>query len=160
MTAFGTKLGWMLLAGIVCLVPASRALAAANPATCVNDIDCVATPECGGDVCDYSAAGMTCKAAGSKAKGSDGWCTVDTDCKCKAQGAKCNGLYCTFTKASDAPATGTGGAGGSTTADGGTKPASSDSGGCSLAGSAPIGSAAGIGLALALLARGARRRRR
>lgn len=73
--------------------------AASNPASCDNDIDCVATPECGGDVCTYSAAGSpACTPAGTGANGQDGWCTSDTDCKCYAQGARCKGVYCTFTK--------------------------------------------------------------
>jgi hypothetical protein len=73
-----------------------------NPATCTNDVDCIATPQCGGDICDWST-GMTCKPAGVGMKGSDGWCATDTDCKCVTQGARCVGTYCSFTKASDAP---------------------------------------------------------
>ena len=63
---------------------------------CVNDIDCKANgTACGTDICDYNN-GQTCAAAGLPAnKGMDGWCTVDTDCKCKSLGATCVGVYCT-----------------------------------------------------------------
>ena len=76
------KLNWMLLVGVVFLCAARGAGAATNPTSCVNDIDCIATPQCGGDVCDYSGTTQTCKPAGGATKGMDGWCTVDSDCKC------------------------------------------------------------------------------
>ena len=41
-----------MLAGILVSAGAGAARAAANPASCTNDIDCVATPTCGGEVCD------------------------------------------------------------------------------------------------------------
>jgi hypothetical protein len=168
-----------LIAGVVGV--SSVAHAAANPATCVNDDDCIATPTCGGDVCDYSVQPPVCKPAGGAAKGNDGWCTTSANCKCKGVGATCTGLYCSFTKASDAPATGAGGttgaagthaaggttgaagtsatgAAGTTGSDGGTKPPSSG-GGCSVAGSSSGGLAALVGLAL-VAGRLARRRRR
>jgi hypothetical protein len=71
--------------------------AAPNPTRCVNDIDCVATPACGGEICDW-INGMTCQPAGRSPKGQDGWCTTDNDCKCFAQGARCAVPYCTFTQ--------------------------------------------------------------
>ncbi len=121
------------LAGLVCLLVAGSARAASNPATCINDIDCAATPTCGGDVCDYVTAPIqTCKAAGSQPKGSDGWCTVDSDCKCAALGAKCNIVNCTFTKASDAPSGSAGKGGGS--GGGSGSAGTSGSGGSSSAG--------------------------
>jgi MYXO-CTERM domain-containing protein len=183
MSSSGMKLALPLIAGF-CLFVSAEAFAAPNPATCKNDIDCVATPECGGDVCDYFS-GMVCKPAGSRAKGTDGWCDIthgDDDCKCKAQGAKCMGVYCTFTKASDAPAgggtggssggsdggssdggsggsggkSGTGGSGSGT--DGGKSSGGGGGGGCSLAGGAPgVGGLLG---SIGLLALAVRRRRR
>lgn len=173
MSSSGKKLVGSLIAGF-CLLFSARVFAASNPDKCVNDIDCVATPECGGDVCDYNS-GPSCKPAGTGPVGKDGWCTKDSDCKCFAQGAKCNSnlFYCSFTKA---PAGGTGGSSGSGTggssgsdagsgtggkatgADGGTSSGSSS--GCALAGGAPgaAGLLSGIGL-LALVIRRARRRR-
>jgi hypothetical protein len=74
---------------------------ARNPASCVNDIDCVATPACGGDICSYYSGIPTCQPAGQQPAGSDGWCTTDADCKCHAQGARCNGIFCSFTKQPD-----------------------------------------------------------
>src|SRR5450432_1554879 len=76
----------LLLAGVLVFVGAGAAHAAANPTMCTNDIDCVATPSCGGDVCDYSTQPPTCKPAGGAAKAQDGWCDPthgDADCKCK-----------------------------------------------------------------------------
>ncbi len=54
MTLLPARMNWMLLAGLLCLFTAGTAVAQSNPATCVNDDDCVATPACGGDVCDWS----------------------------------------------------------------------------------------------------------
>ena len=90
----------------VVIMVASARTWAANPASCTNDVDCTATPQCGGDVCTYTATATTCTPAGAGPKGSDGWCTVDTDCKCYAEGARCSGVFCTFTKAGDAPGQG------------------------------------------------------
>ena len=101
MTLLSNRTKWMLLTAITCLFAAGTASAQSNPATCVNDIDCIATPQCGGDICDWSniAAGMHCKPAGSQPKGQDGWCTTDADCKCKDMGATCVAAFCTFTRA-------------------------------------------------------------
>jgi len=175
----------LMLAGVLVLVGAGAAHAAANPATCINDVDCIATPTCGGDVCDYNA-GTICNPAGGATKGHDGWCDPshgDADCKCKALGAKCVGVYCTFTKPSDAPASGAAGASGGTAgagtagagtagagtagASGGTAGASGtagkapapSSGGCSVASSTSGGFAALVGVAL-IAGRLVRRRRR
>lgn len=88
------------------------AMGATNPTSCSVDTDCVATPECGGDVCTYAQSGSTtCTPAGKGPKGADGWCTVDTDCKCYAQGAKCNVVYCTFTTLTSPTDGGAGGTG-------------------------------------------------
>jgi MYXO-CTERM domain-containing protein len=161
-------------------------LAFAEGEACFNDTDCPGT-ECGGEVCNWNKHHPTpvgdkayvCNPAGTSPKGSDGWCTTVDHCKCKAQGAKCTTVYCSFTKASDAPmstaGTGTGGSastagtsstGGSAagTAAGGTatKPpaAEEESSGCSVA--SPASTGGGIALALGLVGVGAafaRRRR-
>jgi hypothetical protein len=168
-----------LLAGALGFVTTGRAHAAA----CTNDIDCKANGStCGSDVCDWNM-GMTCQPAGGKKAGADGWCATDTDCKCFAQGARCTAPYCTFTKASDAPAGsgGTTGHGGSTgaggSASGGTTGAAgsasggstgtggsattSSGGGCAVASSSSSAGLAGslVGLAL-VVGRLVRRRRR
>jgi len=80
---------------------------------CQVDTDCPGTT-CGGDVCDWNM-GMTCQTAGKAAKGSDGWCNVDDDCKCLGLGAKCAGFFCTFTT----PPSSGGGAGGKAAGTGG-----------------------------------------
>ena len=72
-----------------------------NPTSCLNDIDCVATPGCGGDVCDYDTGFPHCVPAGTAPRGTDGWCTKDADCKCASAGARCNGIYCSFTKSEE-----------------------------------------------------------
>src|SRR5678816_2714452 len=116
MPKFSTKMSgpWSVLAGIVVLLTAGSARAVDNPASCTNDIDCVATPECGGDICPWVGPNpRTCQPAGTGTKGHEGWCTADTDCKCHSLGATCVSFNCTFTKPSDAPGAGTGGATGS-----------------------------------------------
>ena len=163
MTVSARTLNWFflagVLAGIVSLGAARSVAAATNPTTCVNDIDCVATPQCGGDVCDYNVQPPVCKPAGSQPKGQDGWCTHDTDCKCMGQGATCVSLFCTFTRPCDAPDAGPCGAGGS--GGGGTSGGSGGGGGgggCSLAGTdTGLGWAALLGVAGLIVAR--RRRR-
>lgn len=166
------------LFGSVALLASSVALA--DGEECINDIDCPGA-ECGGPVCNWSKPqGMkyTCNPAGSQTKGSDGWCTTDADCKCKGQGAVCHAPYCSFTKASDAPAGGGSGAGGSastagttstagtgtagtgTAGTGNTPAPAKDEGGCSFGGATNTGS--GMALALGALGLGvafARRRR-
>jgi MYXO-CTERM domain-containing protein len=117
------------LVGSVALFAASTASAAGE--ACYNDNDCPGGGQvCGGEVCNWFKANptpvgekaYTCVTAGADAaKGSDGWCTGDATCKCMAQGAKCMGVHCTFTKASDAPA-GTGGTAAGGTAAGGSAP--------------------------------------
>jgi MYXO-CTERM domain-containing protein len=168
--------------GSLTLLWASAAFAAGE--ACFNDDDCPGGGAvCGGDVCNWTkphpmATGdkpYTCNPAGTDPKGRDGWCTDDSDCKCKAEGATCKvPPYCTFTKPSDAPPAGGTGAGGSSgtsgststagtgtaTAGTGSTPAPADDGGCSV--SAPGGSAGGVLAALGLLGLGAtlaRRRR-
>ncbi|HVT07711.1 MAG TPA: JDVT-CTERM domain-containing protein [Polyangia bacterium] len=147
---------WSILAALGCVLAANRAEAMA----CVNDVDCP-EPACGGQVCDYIAdPTQTCKPAGTQPKGSDGWCSKDSDCKCASLGATCvGGAICSFTKPSDAPsgggghsgtagstgaagssATGTGGApatgtGGSAAAGHTGSTDGGSSGGCSVAGS-------------------------
>lgn len=175
------------LAGSAAFLFASAALAVGEP--CFDDTDCPGGggDVCGGDVCKWGTMHAMpdgkkvyiCQAAGMDPKGSDGWCTStngDANCKCRAQGAKCVGVYCTFTKPDQAPAgtSGSGAGGGSGTAGSGTagsntagtgtagsaaKPAA-DEGGCSV--SAPGGSNTGLALGVGLLGLGlalARRRR-
>lgn len=173
-----------VLAGLVCMLTSGGARAQ----SCVNDVDCP-DAACGGQVCDYSTGTPTCKPAGGQPKGTDGWCTQDSDCKCASLGAKCDQslVFCTFTKPSDAPgagngghgggsagaagATGAGGAqgtGGSAQGTGGVGAAghagSSDggsSGGCSIAGASTPGEARGCALLASLgLAAAVFRRRR
>ena len=181
MTLLPARMNWMLLAGLFCLLTAGTAVAQSNPATCVNDDDCAATPACGGDVCDWatSSVQMTCKPAGAYAKGTDGWCTTTDDCKCRAMGATCVNFFCTFTRPCDAPGAagcatgGTGGTGGTGTGTGGSTGTagtgstgtagtsgggSSDGGGCSVAATAPFG-ASTLLVALGLLFVARRRRR-
>ena len=68
-------LGGFVVVGLL-LFGATPAQAQSNPATCENDDDCVATPQCGGDVCDWSMLPHSCKPAGTGTKGADGWCTT------------------------------------------------------------------------------------
>jgi hypothetical protein len=146
MTAFSLKKTCLIVMGLALLLVARTAAAQTS---CVNDVDCP-TAACGGDICDWAdtAHPMTCKAAGTHPKGHDGWCTVDTDCKCNGMGATCDKsvFSCTFTRPCDAPgaagcgAGGSGGGGsgggGTTGNDGGgnTSGGGSGGGGCSVAG--------------------------
>jgi hypothetical protein len=122
--------------------------AAARPIVyqgCFNDTDC-GGPECGGAVCDWTQPvpnpvdpekPYTCVPAGTGPKGQEGWCTStngDANCKCRDLGAKCVGVYCTFTRPQDAPtAGGTASVAGTTSVGGG----SSVGGAPSKAGSGP-----------------------
>jgi MYXO-CTERM domain-containing protein len=165
----------LMLAGILISAVTGVAHAATDPVTCTNDIQCVAVPGCGGEVCDFINT-QKCIAATGAAQ--TGWCTVTSDCKCASLGATCELGYCTFTTPPDGGAsTGTagttaaggaggttaaGGSGGSTAAGGaggtGPKPSSSSSG-CSVASSSTSGGFAAI-FGLALVAGGLVRRRR
>jgi MYXO-CTERM domain-containing protein len=87
------------LGSVACLTWVSQASAA----TCTNDIDCP-TATCGGEVCQWSASGHACVAAGTAPQGTDGWCGADTDCKCMGEGATCVSPHCTFTLPRDAAA--------------------------------------------------------
>ena|ERR1035438_6475164 len=90
------------------LTASSLWTASAHAAACTNDIDCPGNG-CGTQVCDWTQTPMACVPVSASVKG---WCTVDTDCKCKAQGAVCNAPYCSFI-ASDAGAGGSSSGGGS-----------------------------------------------
>jgi MYXO-CTERM domain-containing protein len=170
------------LVGLVALMVAPAAFAEGE--ACFNDTDCPGA-ECGGEVCNWSKMNATpigekkytCNPAGTQPKGADGWCTTVDNCKCKAQGATCPTVYCSFTKATDAPMTaggtaaggsastaGTTSAGGTTSTAGmssaGTAATEADSGGCSVA--SPVSTGGGIALALGMMGLGAafaRRRR-
>ena len=81
-----------------------------NPTPCFNDTDCPVN-SCGGEVCNWTKPHpqpsgekyYVCNPAGTDPKGEDGWCTSDANCKCLGLGAKCMGVRCSFTRASDAP---------------------------------------------------------
>jgi hypothetical protein len=89
---------------LVALSIAPPAYAEGEP--CFNDTDCPGSA-CGGDVCNWAKFAANpvgektfyCQPAGLAAPGTDGWCTTDANCKCRAQGAKCLGVYCSFTQA-------------------------------------------------------------
>jgi hypothetical protein len=172
------------LVGSVTLSIAPAAFAAGE--ACLNDTDCPGAM-CGGEVCNWNKPlpmpladpnkPYTCNAAGTDPKGSDGWCsntTTHEHCKCKAEGAKCVSVWCSFTKPDQAPAgsggTGAGGTGtagtgtagtgtaGTGTAGTGTTTPPPAEGGCSISipGRTSTGIALGLGaagLALALLRR-------
>jgi hypothetical protein len=158
--------------GLFALALVAPQIARATGEACTNDIDCKTGPTCGGEICDWGA-GMKCQPATAANPGTDGWCTVDTDCKCKAQGASCQNSQCSFTVAA-AGASGSGGStgsagssaagsatAGSSAAGSSTSDSSSGSSGCSVAGGMPHGSlgfAFGAMCAAALI--GARRKRR
>jgi hypothetical protein len=114
--------------------------APAHAEACMNDIDCKTNgTACGTDVCNWNVMPQVCAAAGHAAQGMDGWCTVDTDCKCHAQGAKCVGTYCTFTKA---PADGgSGSTSGSGSATSGSATSGATSGAAAGSGAATSGAA-------------------
>jgi hypothetical protein len=93
------------------LVGVLAALSIAQPAyaegePCLNDTDCPGSA-CGGEVCNWSKLAANpsgdktfyCQPAGLAPPGADGWCTTDANCKCRAQGAKCISVYCSFTQA-------------------------------------------------------------
>ncbi len=108
---------------------------------CTNDVDCTGGgAACGGDVCQWDAEGNhTCVPAGTDGVGKDGWCTIDTDCKCMAEGATCTGIHCSFTEAGAASGGTGGGSGTAGSASAGTTATSSDEssddgGGCSISG--------------------------
>lgn len=162
MSTLSSKLRILTIAAVAAL----GMLASRSADACTNDVDCP-EPACGGQVCVWIA--QTCQPAGTAVSPStDGWCTVDTDCKCNGMGAKCQGNICTFTKPPKAGGTGgasaTGGASGTGTggktgsggsaaaADAGTTP-SKDSGGCTLTGTSPsswLGAVVGLAGLVAL----------
>jgi MYXO-CTERM domain-containing protein len=164
----------LMFAGLVILAGTGAARAATDPTSCVNDTDCIATPGCGGEVCDFLGTGKCIPAKGGTSQGMEGWCSgaPATQCKCALQGATCNSnSFCTITVPPDGGAAGSGAAGtgaagtgaaGTTgaagaTTDAGTKPASSSSG-CAVGGS--TSGALGALVGLALVAGGLARRRR
>lgn len=177
MNAGSKMLRSLTLAGIVAgfVTFAGPAQAVDNPASCTNDVDCIADPACGGSLCDWDS-GLICKPSGTPNKG---WCMADTDCKCHSTGATCDLTihHCSKTTASAGTAGASGGTAGASggTAGAGTAGASGgtagtsgsagaapapSSGGCSVASSATSGGlAALVGLAL-VAGRLVRRRRR
>jgi hypothetical protein len=168
MTLLPNRTKWtLLLSGLVCMFAAGTAAAQTNPASCTNDIECVATPQCGGDVCDWTSttAPMKCRPAGTAVKGLDGWCTTTDDCKCKDMGATCDtlALRCTFTRPCDAPdagpcSTGGSGGGGSSGTAGTSGGGGGGGGGCNIASTAPTAGSTLL-LAIGLLVSSRRRRR-
>src|SRR5690349_19907556 len=96
-TLGATKDRWTVMAGFVGLLAAGRAYGQTTP--CQTAVDCPVTA-CGGQVCIMISGGSMCAVAntvGTSGAG-DGWCAnasgapVDTNCKCRAQGATCDGL--------------------------------------------------------------------
>ena len=161
MTARSIRMKLFLLATMLaCALAARDAFAQA----CMNDIDCTAHPECGGEVCDWVTAPIqTCKPAGGQPTGMDGWCSMDSDCKCHSLGATCKNLMCTFTKPCEADGgtcsggTGTAGTSGGT-GTAGTSGGGGGGGGCSVGGQ-DAGGWSALLAAFGLIALRARRRR-
>jgi MYXO-CTERM domain-containing protein len=122
------------LVGSVSLFVASTAFA--DGEACYNDIDCPGTA-CGDAVCNWSKQAampmgtkvFACNPAGSQPDGKDGWCTTDTDCKCKGEGATCVAPYCTFTKKPGGSTGGTSSTGGTAATTGGTPSTGGTTGG-------------------------------
>jgi streptogramin lyase len=55
---------------------------------CMIDSDCIGSGQaCGGDVCSWKVMPQQCVLANT---GDPGWCTADTSCWCKGQGATCD----------------------------------------------------------------------
>lgn len=136
-----------------CWMLSLTSVALAEGEACYNDDDCPGGGNvCGGDVCNWNKMAAVpqgekifyCNPAGTGSKGSDGWCTETSDCKCKGEGATCVAPYCTFTKPSDAPG-GVGGSSAGGSAAGGGAGAGSSAGGSAAGGSAAGGGAAGSG---------------
>ena len=138
----------ILFAGLLCFAGA-RSAQAQSP-VCMVDSDCP-NSACGGDVCTHTSGSFACNPANTQAgKGFDGWCAdsngvaKDELCKCKGLGATCVGFFCTFTVPSDAPATGTGGAGASAGGgSGGGAAGASGSAGTAGSGGGSTGTAGG-----------------
>jgi len=171
---------FLVLAGIAGLLLAAGR-ANAQTSACNVDTDCP-NAACGGQTCIKSSGGSHCAPANTETTSGlgDGWCASpdggapdDNACKCKAQGATCDGFFCTFTVPPDGGTAGTGGSGGGgggtgggtagngsggsgaggSSAKGGSS-GSSGGGGCSVAGVPSAASmAAGLLLAAALLRR-------
>jgi MYXO-CTERM domain-containing protein len=161
MTARSIRMTLSLLTMFACAFAARSASAQ----SCTNDIDCTANTACGGEVCDWVATPiMNCRPAGSQPKGSDGWCATTDDCKCKALGATCNGINCSFTRPCEADggtcaAGGSGGGGSGGTGTAGTSGGGGGGGGCSIAGEGGAVSWSLLLAAFGLVALRARRRR-
>jgi len=110
----GVRRGPGLLVAAALLAAASAATAKVRPpSSCFNDTDCP-NQACGGDVCNWNMMSpfgtpekpYTCVPAGLAPKGMDGWCSdtfTHEHCKCRAEGAQCLSVYCSFTTPRDAP---------------------------------------------------------
>ena len=154
---------------LVCGGALAASVATARPASaqiqCNADTDCPGAT-CGSSVCQWTVSGHACVPAGTDLQGYDGWCTIDSNCKCAGQGATCaSNSHCTFTVSQDAGASSTGTSSGSTSAGTGTGNAA----GCSTGRGAGRGPArhgdfavalAGVALAGVAVARGRRAARR
>jgi hypothetical protein len=128
----------------------AASVAAARPASaqiqCSTDTDCPGAT-CGSYVCQWTVSGHACVQAGTDLQGYDGWCTIDSNCKCAGQGATCaSNSHCTFTVPQDAGSSSTGTSSGSTSSGTGTGNAA----GCSTARGAGRGIAPDEGSAVAL----------
>jgi hypothetical protein len=94
--------------GTTSVKPPVQSPASGDP--CFNDSDCP-DAACGGEVCNWNMLNpnpvaekvFVCTHPGIGPQGQEGWCTTHTDCKCRGLGAKCVGVYCSFTQPEDAP---------------------------------------------------------
>lgn len=143
---------FVVLAGIAGLLLAAGR-ANAQTSACNVDTDCP-NAACGGQVCIKSSGGSHCAPANSEGASGfgDGWCASadgglpdDNACKCKAQGATCDGLSCTFTVPPDGGMAGTSGGSGAGGGGTGGGTAGNGSGGSGAGGSAKGGSGGGGG---------------
>ncbi|HEX3775114.1 MAG TPA: hypothetical protein VHV51_11660 [Polyangiaceae bacterium] len=156
-----------VIAGLVLVSLALSRVAHATGEPCTVDTDCKTDPSCGGEICDWTKM-QTCQPATAEP---EGWCTLDTHCKCQAEGATCDKsmFQCTKTLATSAGGSSgsagtSGAAAGSTSASAGSSSTSStdsSSSSCAFAAGVPRGSLGfAFGAACATAWLGARRRRR
>jgi hypothetical protein len=138
----------LLVIRALVLLALATSVAASRPASaqiqCTNDTDCPGAT-CGSAVCQWTVAGHSCVPAGTDVQGYDGWCTVDSNCKCVGFGATCGASsHCTFTVSQNVDASTSGTTTGSSS--GSSTSSSPGAAGCSMA----PGSHGGGGWALAV----------
>jgi hypothetical protein len=133
-----------LAAALTVVVAAPRPVLA--QIQCTTDTDCPGAT-CGSLVCQWTVAGHACVPAGTDPEGYDGWCTIDSNCKCAGQGATCTSQsHCSFTLSQDAGAS-TSSSGSST---GGTT-STPGAAGCSMKPGAARGDEYALAIAFAAL---------